>query len=262
MVTCKLQGGLGNQMFQIAATYALSLRYKGEYFVNLKDCYTPNQGNVSINYKNSIFRKVNHYENIENYPTYLEPNFSYGELPWNKKLFLIGSFQSEKYFIDYKQEIIDLFQLPDESKQKVIEYLSKIGVNPHRKLTSIHIRRGDYLKFSEFHTLCSIDYYNEAISIIKNQEDSDFIFISDDIEWVKENFKDCGYFYSDLNDDILDLTLQTICDNNIIANSSFSWWGAWLNQSENKKVIAPKEWFGPSGHNDTQDIIPNSWIKC
>ena len=262
MVTCKLQGGLGNQMFQIAATYALSLRHNGEYFVNLNDCYTPNQGNLSISYKNNIFSKVNDFKNTENYPIYQEPNFSYGELPWNKRLLLIGSFQSEKYFIDYKEEILNLFQLPDESKEVVSDYLNKIGVNPDKKLTSIHIRRGDYLKFSNFHTLCSIEYYNEAISIIKNQEDSDFIFISDDIEWVKENFKGDSYFYSDLNDDILDLTLQTICDNNIIANSSFSWWGAWLNQSKNKKVIAPKEWFGPAGHKDTQDVIPNNWIKC
>lgn len=262
MVTCKLQGGLGNQMFQIAATYALSLRYSGEYFVNLKDCYTPNQGNVSSNYKNNIFSKVNDYEDTERYPIYHEPNFSYGELPWNKKLLLIGSFQSEKYFIDYKKEILDLFEVPNDLKQEVFNYLSEIGVNPNRKLTSIHVRRGDYLKFLGFHTPCSIEYYNEAISIIKNHEDSDFVFISDDIEWVKENFKGDGYFYSELNNDILDLTLQTICDNNVIANSSFSWWGAWLNQSQNKKVIAPKQWFGPSGHKDTQDIIPNNWIKC
>jgi hypothetical protein len=262
MVTCKLQGGLGNQMFQIAATYALSLKHNGEYFVNLKDCYTPNQGTVSINYKNTIFSKVNDYENFEQFHIYQEPNFSYGELPWSKRLLLIGSFQSEKYFIDYREEILNLFQLPDEAKQKVSEYLNNIGVNPNRKLTSIHIRRGDYLKFSQFHALCSVEYYNEAISIIKNYGDSDFIFISDDIEWVKENFNGDGYFYSDLNDDILDLTLQTICDNNIIANSSFSWWGAWLNQSEDKKVIAPKEWFGPAGHKDIQDVIPNNWVKC
>jgi serine/threonine protein kinase len=75
----------------------------------------------------------------------------YGELPWDKKLLLVGSFQSEKYFIDYKKEIINLFQISDELKQKVIEYLNKIGINPNRKLTSIHIRRGDYLKFSKFH---------------------------------------------------------------------------------------------------------------
>ena len=84
MVTCKLQGGLGNQMFQIAATYALSLRHNGEYFVNLNDCYTPNQGNLSISYKNNIFSKVNDFKNTENYPIYQEPNFSYGELPWKR----------------------------------------------------------------------------------------------------------------------------------------------------------------------------------
>jgi hypothetical protein len=91
--------------------------------------------------------------------------------------------------------------------------------------------------------------------------DSTFIFISDDINWVKENFKGDNIIYSPFKSDIDDLTLMVKCDNNIIANSSFSWWGAYLNKNENKKIIAPKEWFGPNGPKDTQDIIPENWLK-
>jgi hypothetical protein len=90
--------------------------------------------------------------------------------------------------------------------------------------------------------------------------DVDFIFVSDDMNWVKENFKGNNIFYSDNSEEILDLTLMSICDNNIIANSSFSWWGAFLNENPNKKVIAPSKWFGPEGPSDTQDIYPTEWI--
>jgi hypothetical protein len=91
-------------------------------------------------------------------------------------------------------------------------------------------------------------------------KNSSFIFISDDMEWVKNNFKGDNIFYSPLKDAILDLTLMTVCNNIIIANSTFSWWGAYLNK-KNKKVISPKIWFGHRGPKDYFDIVPNNWIK-
>ena len=105
--------------------------------------------------------------------------------------------------------------------------------------TSVHIRRGDYLKLSDIFSLCSKEYYINAMRKLENQK---FIFVSDDIKWVKQNFKGDNIFYSELNDDILDLTLMTMCSNNIIANSSFSWWGAFLNKNKNKQVFAPEYW--------------------
>jgi hypothetical protein len=91
--------------------------------------------------------------------------------------------------------------------------------------------------------------------------DSIFVFISDDINWVKEHFKGDNIVYSPFKTDIDDLILMSKCDNNIIANSSFSWWGAYLNKNEDKKVVAPIEWFGVNGPKDIQDIIPKNWIK-
>jgi len=258
MVTCRLMGGLGNQLFEIAATYAFSLRYNLECSFDLNNCYTPNQGNTSIKYKNNIFKNIKDIPPVGITKTYNEPKFSFDEIPCSDNMLLHGCFQSEKYFIDYQKEIIDLFELPSSIKLEATRYLLNIGVKIDKPLTSVHIRRGDYLKFNDFHITCPIEYYNKAINSIK---DSQFIFISDDIEWVRENFKGENYFYSDLNDEILDLTIQTLCDNNIISNSSFSWWGAWLNQNPDKIIIAPSNWFGPSGHKDTQDIIPDNWLK-
>lgn len=255
MISAVLKGGLGNQLFQIATTYALALRNNDIACFNLETCYTPLQGKPSYNYKTNILNKVNNVTDFIYSGKYNEPKFSYQELPYSKNVLLDGYFQSEKYFIDFKEEIIDLFELPLDSKTKVKEFFNWWGVND-KPISSIHIRRGDYLKNPNFHSVCPIEYYKKAM---ENIGDSYFIFISDDMNWVKDNFKGNNVIYSTFNDEIDDLTLMTLCDNNIIANSSFSWWGAYLNRNKNKKVIAPKEWFGPMGPNDTNDIIPLDW---
>ena len=89
---------------------------------------------------------------------------------------------------------------------------------------------------------------------------SSFIFVSDDIKWVKENFKSENYYFADFNNEILDFTLITMCDNVVISNSSFSWWGSYLNNNENKTIIAPYKWFGSQGPKDTQDIYNKEWV--
>lgn len=251
-------GGLGNQMFQIATTHALALRnndISGFYF---DACSTPLQGFTSTKYKENIFSKIIDCKDYNFRCVYSEPKFSYDELPYTKDLKLDGYFQSEKYFIDYKQEIIDLFQISANDIIKVKEFFSWWGVYD-KPITSVHIRRGDYLKLQDFHHVCEIDYFKNAIAEIG---DSYFVFISDDMEWVKQNFNDKDYIFSDFNDELLDLTIMTQCDNNIISNSSFSWWGAYLNKNKHKKVIAPSKWFGPLGPKDQIDIIPENWIIC
>lgn len=92
-------------------------------------------------------------------------------------------------------------------------------------------------------------------------KDSLFVFVSDDMNWVKDNFKGDNLIYSPFKDEVMDFTLMTLCDNNIIANSSFSWWGAYMNKNKDKIVIGPKIWFGPNGPQTTQEIIPENWIK-
>jgi len=256
MISCKLQGGLCNQLFQIAATYALAKRNDDECCFDLDGCYTPNQGNPANKYKDSILAKIKN-SNATYRVFYTEPRFGYEELTYTPNLLLEGYFQSAKYFEDYSKEIKALFSIKLANKFKILSHIDAWGLTG-KPLTSIHIRRGDYLSKSDYHKVQPIEYYQKAMAEIG---DSNFIFVSDDIEWVKTVFVGDNYRYSPFNNEEMDLTLMTMCDNNIIANSSFSWWGAYLNENENKKIISPKEWFGPNGPKDIQDIIPENWLK-
>jgi hypothetical protein len=257
MISCSLQGGLGNQMFQIAATVALSLRNNDIYEINLNICNTPNQGRNANQYFDTIFKKLNKSDNYEFVNFYNEPKFSYNEIPYQSNLLIKGYFQSEKYFEDFKENIKELFYFSDDNKTIIENYFKDKNLED-KPITSVHIRRGDYLLSCDFHLVCTLDYYKKAIKTIG---DSYFVFISDDINWVKENFKSDNYFIPDFNDELLDMTLMTMCDNNIISNSSFSWWGAYLNEYPEKQIITPNRWFSTKGPSDTQDVIPNNWIK-
>ena len=166
-----------------------------------------------------------------------------------------GYFQSEKYFKNHEKFIKDIFYFNDVDKE-VNDFLNSIKQG--KTITSIHVRRGDYLKFIDVHPICSLDYYQKSMELIG---ESNFIVISDDIDWCKENIKGDNVFYSEYMDDIYDLSVIKNCDYNINANSSFSWWGAWLNENPNKKVIIPKIWFGTNKKLDIKDLIPNKWKK-
>lgn len=247
MIGALLQGGLGNQMFQIATTTALALRNNDEPCFNFDYCYTPLQGNPANKYKNTVFSKICNRNDVIFNSIYDEPKFSYTKIPYRENLLLRGYFQSYKYFEDFEHEIQNVFSLPEQNvKDKSLNY------------TSVHIRRGDYIKLSDYHGSCSLQYYKSAM---EEMGKTTFLFFSDDIKWVKDNFKGDNIFYSNHSEEVTDLTMMSICENNIIANSSFSWWAAYLNKNKNKKVIAPLNWFGPNGPKDTQDIIPPSWIQ-
>ncbi len=170
----------------------------------------------------------------------------------------VGYWQTEKYFLNIENKLKKIYTFENlESKlQDFGKYLSKNYV-------SVHIRRNDYLNHKMFST-CSKEYYIRAINYIKNQMTGmRFIFFSDDKEWVSENYKskdmivcDPGLF--DNYQDWYDLYLMTVCRGNIIANSSFSWWGAWLNHNPDSIVIAPEKWFNGK---KMPDIWCPKWVR-
>lgn len=166
---------------------------------------------------------------------------------------LWGFFQSEKYFKHIEASIKEDFTFSDEILNPCKEMIDD------NKFLSLHIRRTDYLTNSENHHNLGLDYYEEALS---HFPDWDVVIFSDDPEWCKKQklFQDDRFLISESGDNKVDLCLMTLCKAHIIANSSFSWWGAWLADSE--KVIAPSKWFGPlNEHKDTSDLIPERWHR-
>ena len=144
----------------------------------------------------------------------------------------------------------------------IVKYIdTKYGDILNKEETiSIHIRRGDYLEKEDRHPVCRMEYYQAAIEYIDTFNSPIFIIFSDDIEWCKKHFIGDNYIFIQDEEDYIDLYLMSLCKHNIIANSSFSWWGAWLNKNINKKVIAPQNWFGVNKRLPTQDIYCEEWI--
>jgi len=257
IVSTRLMGGLGNYMFQIAVAYDVSLRDNKELICDIREMVIPHKSYKS--YADNIFRKIKFSSELSNQSNAGERGFGYNPIPKiNGNILLIGYFQSEKYFIDYRNEILELFEIDDKTNSYLLE---KYGEILNQDTCSIHVRRGDYVGLPNNHPVQSIDYYKTAIKII--DDDKHFLIFSDDIKWCKENFdfiKTKTYISDNL--DYEDLYLMSMCKNNIIANSTFSWWGAWLNKNENKQVIAPNKWFGVfNSHLDTKDLYPNEWIR-
>jgi len=268
MIYLFLKGGLGNMMFQIAATKAISLSVDTDYsFPNLNNhlnfLSNETEHNPNVNYcieyldlpflKTSKISQPSSSTEFTRYPFYFEKI----ELN-NSNMIIDGFFQSEKYFKEYENEIIELFS-PDKKITDIIN--SKYNELLSQKITSIHIRRGDYIKYDKHHFVQDIDYFNKGIEILDSKTEKYLIF-SDDINWCKENFKGNKFIFIENEKDYIELYLMSMCSNNITSNSSFSWWGAWLNKNKDKIVIGPKNWFGVSLQSlKTDDIIPNNWIK-
>jgi hypothetical protein len=255
MIITKLQGGLGNQLFQWAVSKRLSLKYNTDYYFETSYFTNTTQGMVS---KFELeLTKINidivNYNSINKLPR-ITDNFEFREISDN--VFLDGYWQSEKYFIDSENEIRKGLEIPEHIKSYIMNKYKILN----KDTVSIHVRRGDYTNLQHIHPLQTTDYYKKAYSIIDDTSINVLVF-SDDIEWCKINIKFDNITYIEGETNIIDMYIMSLCTHNIIANSSFSWWGAWLNENENKKVIAPISWFGPSSNFYTGDVIPEKWIK-
>ena len=225
-------------MFQISAGKSLAVDLGTDYSYTMDKWSSVTQHKIS-SYPDSIFRNITKSK-LTNGLVYIEPSFSFSKLAPKNNIILDGYFQSEKYFSHNRNIIKSLFFVKENKSYK--DY------------TFIHVRRKDYLLYPEFHPTCCVSYYSEAIKTFPNEK---FIVLSDDIEWCKKNIKAKNIEYNDSATDLEDLSIMVSCKNAIIANSTFSWWGAWLSNSN--QVIAPKFWFGPRGPSDWKDIYPDNW---
>jgi hypothetical protein len=253
-VTTKLVGGLGNFMFQIAALYGYALKNGYTPAVTLQGTFPVH--NTFDTYREDIFQKIIPTDlPLSKFQRYEEPSFNYQEIPlYEGDVLLDGYFQSEKYFEHCKQSIRELF-----TSSRKAEALQLFKHYQGMTLCSLHVRRGDYLQKQQYHPIQPLEYYYQAMSNMPSG--TKYLVFSDDIEWCKTAFKGEEFFFVEGNKDSDDLLLMSCCTHNIIVNSTFSWWGAWLNENPDKKVIAPKKWFGSAySHYNTEDIYCPDWI--
>jgi len=228
-------GRLGNAMFQIATTIGYAKKYgmpfcfpKWEYqhYFNIpQECFVDR---VSIRYSSK----------------YHEPRYSYTEIPFSGSCSLSGYFQSWKYF--------------DNCKEYIKDILSPIPVEDLSEYCCIHVRRGDYLNYPNHHPTQTMQYYMNAAERIPVKK---FVVFSDDTSWCRQNFKGNEFEINETSSLLSDFRKMISCSHFIIANSSFSWWPAWLGKNQSKVVVAPSNWFGPAlPNNPTTDLIPPDWI--
>ena len=290
MIISQIIGGLGNQMFQYAVGRTLALRHNVPLRLDISafNCYGLHQGfelervfasptevatgkevHDILGWQSSaniqrILKRLN-WPFLCRQGLIVEPQFNY----WSEinsapcDSYLIGYWQSEKYFLDNARIIRSDFtfrsplDIPNRGLALTIGQANAV---------SLHIRRGDYTKnpkINATHGVCPIEYYQSAVKYITEQVEAPRFFVfSDDIAWAQANLKlnfPCHFVgHNQGRDSYIDMQLMSLCKHHIIANSSFSWWGAWLNPSEDKIVIAPKKWF--VNESNTVDLLPLSWI--
>ena len=275
MIIIKFLGGLGNQMFLYGLYYTFSKKgietkidlshfekeknhngFEIEKIFSLKLKYSTRAQNLLFSKTTKLLYWIGKHPYKENFTDQYTYNPKVSEVRFG---YLKGYWQSEKYFSDFSVGLSNEFKFPaltDEKNKKLSDEIIETSS------VSIHIRRGDYLLSGRNFAL-DLNYYNEAIKYIQQRVTNPVFYVfSDDMQWVRENFDDQTFVAIDWNqgnNSYLDMQLMSLCKHNIIANSSFSWWGAWLNPNPDKIVIAPAKWM--PHHTGSNDLIPESWIR-
>ena len=274
MITVKLKGGLGNQMFQAAFGYAQA-KLRHETLRLDTDFYKEHKGRKeglrifpelvpSLTRETSFFTKVRKRLGLRQ-GTYFQRSTAF--VPSDQLMsydHFDGYWQSEKFFADFKSEISSLFQFPELSPHSQ-RFLDEIRAS---ESVAVHIRRGDYVTDPEtqkVHGSCSLGFYRSGMDFFSKKLSSPKFFIfTDDIQWAYEQFSSrSDVKLVELPRSIPDwesMALMSFCSHLIISNSSFSWWAAWLNPSPEKIVVAPARWYAASDMDDS-DLVPSSWMR-
>lgn len=289
-ITCNLMGGLGNQLFQIFTTMAYAIRNKNRFYFVQSD-FLGGQG--------TTIRRNTYWNNFLNgLKMFLKPQeegisvlvreqgFTYNDFPTNifanpnANLKLFGYFQSYKYFVNEYATICRFLGL-EKKKEEILKVFQEYQPSPelffdvtNTNIVSMHFRLGDYKKLQDYHPIMTVKYYEKSIQFIKNNtkydtlkilyfcEEDDHAEVLETIRKLKKHNKNCEFVRApNQMDDWQQMLLMSCCNHNIIANSSFSWWGAYFNSNPNKIVTYPSKWFGPIAGHDTCDLCPPEWNK-
>jgi len=283
MLTCYLQGGLGNQLFQIFATISYALTHK-KMFSFIKRKRLDSKRNT---YWDSFLSPLSRFTKDDVYRQYnifklSEIEFSYNELPYKAEdnILLYGYFQSEKYFINHIDIIMLLIKLREQKEDIRLKYMSAggtanmAGAGGTANMASIHFRLGDYNLLQDHHPIQPLEYYSKAIQHITDKDPSCTTYLifceRSDLTEVLLMLKQLKEIHPSIQINIIDfsigdweqLLLMSLCKHNIIANSSYSWWGAYFNTNPSKIVCYPEKWFGKKlARNNTKDLCPKEWVK-
>ena len=293
MITIDLMGGLGNQLFQIFATIAYALNHKHKFVFTHDEILTvgvhrPTYWNHFLK-RLAMFTTLNKAHRLDNdfaksWLRYKEPYFSYLEIQVidsNTNFVLHGYFQSYKYFEAVQEKIYKMIQLKEQQYAIYEEYPSLLEkTNMQENIISMHFRLGDYKMKQQYHPIIHPHYYELALKTILTKaahqnykvlyfcEAEDNIYVEQVIAKIQSALTEYPITFVKVDDSIADwkqLLIMSCCDHNIIANSSYSWWGAYLNASATKIVCYPNVWFGPkiphTGNNAVDDMFPSSWTK-
>lgn len=246
MVSAKLVGGMSNQIWSMCAAIGMALKNDFKYGF-LLESYTPLQGFNASKYINTVYKNIPRINPEIPLQAYKETSHGYRPIPDEDNLILDGYFQSPLYWNGFDEKIRDLFSFP-----RVLQF--------NYNFTVVHVRRGDYLRFPGVHPVLPREYYYEAMDIVGH--DHEFLFVSDDINWVKDNFKGRNICYSPFTSEVDDFSLLKYAKNVIAANSSMSVLAGYFNKEGGLKIAPGKKYsyFGVDGPVEN-DILDNQWIK-
>ena len=282
-ITCYLMGGLGNQLFQMFTTIAYGIRYSKKIIFS----YTPTltTGTIRSTYWEDFLQTLKPFttfntkhgltnEMLLEFPQFRENGFEFNDIPYfnNPQIMLFGYYQSYKYFENEKDSIFSLIRLRKQ-QENIKEEFPVLDTDDMHQI-SMHFRLGDYKHIQECHPLMPYEYYEKSLdTILQNRnldkyivfyfcqsEDNEVVSII--IQKLKGRFTNIDFMKMD--DSIPDwkqLLIMSCCNDNIIANSTFSWWGAYFNDKNDKVVCYPSLWFGPRMPNNTVDLFPPTWTK-
>jgi len=290
MITSNIIGGLGNQLFQIFTTISCAIDNNCDFiFPNKNELYAGENTTLRYTYWNTFLNKLQPYlkgENEINYELkFIENNDSrYVKLPElsnfkhireNLNVYLSGYFQSYKYFEHNFQKICEIIDL----KRQKEELSKKISYNFNNEdFISLHFRIGDYVKYLDYHLILNDDYYINSIETIvkkiNNKEYKIMYFCENENEelvlnridniknkLIEKGINNCFFIKCPVLEDWEEMLLMSLCKHNIIANSSFSWWGAYFNENVNKIVCYPSTFYAKNICKSTNDLFPDNWIK-
>jgi len=271
-------GGLGNQLFQIFNCIAYSMKYNVPYvfkYTETLDIGTSIRKTYWRTLLFKIFDKTNPNLDYNSFHCFKENGFRYQEIQGHlQNTLFYGYFQSYKYFEQFKTKILDLLNIRELQNEIITNTYSSFFV-PDKKTVSIHFRLGDYKSIQDFHPLLPYEYYKNALETIPKDSEikyrvlyfcecQDNTIVENMVNRLKQHFPQIDEFLKvdDTIDDWKQMLIMSCCDINVIANSTFSWWGAYLNRNTDNIVLYPSIWFGPKlQHHNLQDLFPLNWIK-